>query len=173
MAPSAVPHGSGLGPIFLSLFINDLNLLFRFVRSLLYADDTKFFICVNSPLNCSKPQRDISAFAGWATYNGLPLIAAKCAVIAFFLSQTNIGYTYKIGDTNFNRVSSIKDLGVLFDENFAVSDHFESVYNRAVRTLGSIKRATYDFKHTNSIIYLYKTIVNLLLTYRSTFWLPY
>ena len=38
--------------------------------------------------------------------------------------------------------------------------------------MGFIKRTTYDFKHTNSIIYLYKTLVLPLLTYCSTIWSP-
>ena len=101
--------------VLFALFTNDLNLLLRFVKSLLYADDTKFFICVNSPFDCSKLQRDISAFAGWATENGLLLIAAKCAVVTFSCSQSTIDHAYKIGDTTVNRASSIKDLDVVFN----------------------------------------------------------
>ena len=86
VAPSGILQDSGLGPILFSRFTNNLNLLPRFVKSLLYANDTKFFICFNSPLDCSKLQRDISAFAGWATDNGLPFNAAKCAVNLFPLS---------------------------------------------------------------------------------------
>ena len=41
-----------------------------------------------------------------------------------------------------------------------------------ITTLGFIKRTISDFKHTSSIIYLYRTLVLPLLTYCSTIWSP-
>ena len=62
-----------------------------------------------------------------------------CKNLAFYSANSRIWLPiYKIGDTTVNRVSSIKGLGVLFNENFTLSDHLESVYNKAVKTLGFI-----------------------------------
>ena len=63
VAPSWVPQGSSLEPILFMLFQNDLCLILRISESLFYADDSKIFKCVNSPLDCYKLQRDFTTFA--------------------------------------------------------------------------------------------------------------
>ena len=39
-----------------------------------------------------------------------------------------------IGDTPINRVFSIKDLGILFNNSFTFHDHLDYVYKREVKT---------------------------------------
>ena len=85
------------------------------------------------------------------------------------LKQTSITHTW-LGTHHL--IGSLQ-LRILIFYNFTVHDHLDYVYKRAVKTLGFIKRTTFDLRHTSSIIYLYKTLVLPLLTYCSTILSPY
>ena len=75
-------------------------------------------------------------------------------VISFSRSPNKTVFDYTINGRPLSRVSSVKDLGVIFDNDYSFSSHIEYIYNKAVRTFGFIKRTTVDLKHTSTIIYL-------------------
>ena len=112
---SGVPQGSHLGPLLFILFINDLLSCLRFCRILLFADDAKLFSIIKSPIDCSKIQKDIDAIHNWCIENALKLNLNKCKTISFFKPRCcHSEYAYRIDQTDIERVSSIKDLGVIF-----------------------------------------------------------
>ena len=159
IAPSGVPQGSCIGPILFSLFINDLSSLIKFSQVLFYADDTKIIRAINSPLDCTKLQRDIEAFDNWSRANGLPVNIQKCAVMTFTRSESSIRFHYQLAGSDLQLVSSAKDIGVIFNSDFSFKYQVDAVYSRAFRTLGFIKRTTFDFRHVSSMLYLYKSLV--------------
>ena len=93
--------------------------------------------------------------------------------MTFTRSESSIRFHYQLAGSDLQLVSSAKDLGVIFNSDFSFKYQVDAVYSRAVRTLGFIKRTTFNFRHVSSILYLYKTLVLPLLTYCSSIWSPY
>lgn len=63
MVPSGMPQGSHLGPPLFTIFINDIASVLKHREFLLYADDLKIFRRIESPLDASLLQQDLSSLA--------------------------------------------------------------------------------------------------------------
>lgn len=170
---SGVPQGSHVGPLLFLLFINDLG--DRLVNSqiLVFADDVKLFYKIETIMDSIKLQSDLDVLSEWAVINKLDLNINKCKYISFNKSKLEIDFSYTINGIFLERVSSIVDLGVMFDSNLKFDLHLESVTTKARSLLYFIIRATKEFKNPNTFIYLYKTIVLPHLLYCSQIWSPF
>ena len=168
---SGVPQGSHLGPFLFLLFINDISSKLQFSRILIFADDIKLFNQINSPRDQSRLQTDLDTIVQWAEVNDLRLNIDKCSFISFrrgYCFQTS----YLINDSPLRRVSEVKDLGVIFQDNFEFHLHLDVTVSKAFKMLGFIYRTASRFS-TSTIIYLYKTLVRPILLYNSTIWSPH
>lgn len=117
---SSVPQGSVLSPLLFAIFINDLPECIS-CEKLLFADDLKLFTKIETIRDCLKLQKDLIAIKEWCTENKLSLNASKCKILTISRkSEENIiSFIYKIDDTSLIRTTSIKDLGVFFDNKFS------------------------------------------------------
>lgn len=57
---SGIPQGTHCGPLLFLLFINDLPSHFKFTKCLMFADDVKLLLQVDSLSDCRKLQADLS-----------------------------------------------------------------------------------------------------------------
>lgn len=170
---SGVPQGSHLGPILFILFINDITESIPFGKTLIYADDVKLFSVINSPCDGSKLQRSLDAVTIWSHENRLQLNISKCTSISFYRGSNPLKFVYCIGAHQLASVSSVKDLGVLFDSSFKFTSHLQAVTSKAFATLGFLMRSTKDFTNVQTIRYLYQSIVLPNLLYCSIIWSPH
>ena len=166
---SGIPQGSVLGPVLFILFINDLpdnidNEIY------LFADDTKIYSTVNSPLEEENLQRDLSKLEEWSNRWLLQFNASKCKVL--HLGKNKGSHEYSLNNTNLEASNIEKDLGVNIDNNLSFSDHINIIVNKANRTMGVIRRS---FKNLNQHIFLklYKGLVRPQLEYAGQVWSPY
>ena len=58
---SGVPQGSILGPLLFILYIDDLSSALGKALPLMFADDTKCFATVMSPVDCLSLQNDLNS----------------------------------------------------------------------------------------------------------------
>jgi len=93
-SPSGRPQGSNLGPYLFLLFINDICQGLRYAGTLLYADDLKLFMEIQTNLDAAKLQNDLDTLASWSTENSLPFNVQKCSKISFTLKNTPINTSY-------------------------------------------------------------------------------
>ena len=167
---SGVPQGSHIGPVLFLLFINDVVSCFKTSKCLLYADDLKFYDIVSSSVNGL--QSDLNDFVQWCLLNNLKINISKCKVISFYKRTNPLISNYKINSTYIERVSSINDLGVIFDVNLSFNLHVDSIALKSSRLLGFIKRNTKHINDTKALSCLYNCLVRSILEYCSIIWAP-
>ena len=172
---SGVIQGSVLGPIFFTIFINDIDQSIKNSTIVKYADDMKIYRCFKSDMknqiqNSALFQEDINGLTTWSEDWDLKFNIAKCCVMHF--GHKNIKSIYKIHDSQLKYRDQEKDLGVLFSSKFKFDDHINLIVKKANRQLAIIARV-FRNRSVKTIIPLYKTFVRPILEYNSVIWSPY
>lgn len=169
---SGVPQGSNLGPLLFLIFINDLPEALRFSKSLLFADDQKMFLNINTHQDCLHLQSDINSLYDWSNINNLPINTEKCNILTFSRNKSPILHNYQMGGVSIKRVDIIKDLGVTYDNKLNFKRHVQHITLDSYRLLGFIIRQSYNFRNINTLKRLYTSLVRPKLEYASTIWYP-
>jgi len=170
---SGIPQGSHLGPILFLLFFDDVTKVIKHSSCLLYADDLKLYKKVKSVLDCSAIQRDLDAISDWCQRNFLQLSIDKCQTISFHRNMHPIHFNYEICGTFLERVTEIRDLGVILDTKMNFNSHIEYITTKAYSMLGFIKRTCYEFRDIRALKSIYCAHVRSHLDYASVVWQPY
>ncbi|KAK9511135.1 hypothetical protein O3M35_005756 [Rhynocoris fuscipes] len=137
------------------------------------SDNLKLFNKIDSSEDCAALQRDIDSFAEWCQANHLFINLDKCKVINFSKKKSaSFQPQYAIQNNTLQVVSSVDDLGVIFNSNCDFSEHVDSIVKKASRNLGVIKRVTVDFSNSFAIRILYQSLVRNQLEYASLIYRP-
>lgn len=168
---SGVPQGSNLGPLLFNIFINDLICMTGGNR-VAYADDLKIYNRIDTVADCVSLQASISEVNQWCVANRLDLNTSKCNVVSFSRKINTIQCNYSIGGSILDRKSTVKDLGVVFDEKLSFVSHIDQMVTTASRTLGFIIRNCKHFSNVATFKLLYYSFVRSRLDYGSVVWSP-
>ncbi|CAM1330891.1 Uncharacterised protein at_DN0431, partial [Pycnogonum litorale] len=117
-------------------------------------------------------QNDLLMISRWFSKWNLMVNAKTCAVITLSRKRLPGNFSYSISGEPLNRVSEIKDLGVIMIADFTWSSHVSHIVNRASKLCGFVKRQTYSFKNISTVRKLYVSLVRPLLEYASVVWNP-
>lgn len=172
MQTSGVPQGSHLGPLLFNLFINDLPSCLRYVSSLFFADDAKFYLKITHPSDCLKVQEDLNAIMSWSTDNDLMINANKCEFVSFHRGKRSFPYQYKLGQDVIREVSVVTDLGIKFTDSLSFSSHLLDITQKANRTMAFVFRSMANFNNPSTLRLLYLSLVRPILEYASVIWRP-
>ncbi|XP_055387973.1 uncharacterized protein LOC129616364, partial [Condylostylus longicornis] len=144
VANSGVPQGSHLGPLLFIISINDVTRVLKHSDLSIYADDMKIYRRIDSATD-----------------------TLLCSVVSYTRRSVTITSNYVLNKANLNRVSSIKDLGVVFDEKLTFRQHYNAVISKANSVLGFVKRYTKEFNDPYVIKTLFVALVRPHLEYAS------
>ena len=169
---SGVPQGSNLGPLLFSLFFNDVCFVIPPGCKLIYADGLKIFLVVRSTADCEELQQYIDAFYNWCIRNCLTVSISKCSAISFTRRKKPILWSYTISGQPLERVTVVKDLGVLLDSQMSFRDHYTSIIAQANRNLGFIIRIAKEFSDPYCLRSLYFSLVRSVLETSAVVWCP-
>lgn len=171
--PSGVPQGSHLGPLLFTIFINDIVKCFKHAKVLLFADDMKIFLAINSFTECYKLQQDLNRLNEYCTVNYLHMNTAKCYVITFTKNKKKIEYNYHISNSQpLKKVNQIRDLGVLIDDKLSFKAHVDKIVKKSLNMLGFLFRIGKEFNNIHTLKILYYSYVRSHLEYASAIWNP-
>ncbi|KAG7312376.1 hypothetical protein JYU34_001864 [Plutella xylostella] len=145
---------------------------FHNCRFLMFADDLKIFRTVTCQEDCELIQQDLDRFYAYCLNNKLHLAHEKCMQISFTRNKNKIIFQYNIGGKLINRVTSIRDLGILLDDKLILDQHVENITCRAYKMMGFVLRSAKPFKNASTYLLLYKTLVRPCLEYASVIWNP-
>ena len=118
---TGVPQGSILGPLFFSIYINDLTNVSNRLNFLMYADDTTIYFNLEE-FEYLNRERDITSelekVNTWLKLNKLSLNAQKTKLMVFHRKQKQVDeINVQINGTQIERVESFNFLGIMLDEN--------------------------------------------------------
>jgi len=94
----------------------------------------------------------------------------KCKVMHF--GRLNEAHSYYLDGLPLAEVSEEKDLGIIITKDLKVSQQCASAYAKASKMLGIINR-TINYKSTEVMLRLYKSIVRPHLEYCTAAWSPH
>ena len=166
---SGVLQGSVLGPMLFVLYINDV---IDFVDSpavcKLYADDVKLYseidFCTDSITS------SLERIEEWSETWQLKINASKCAVLN--LGPNNPCVQYSIDRVNLPNVTSIRDLGVVYNDKLNFEDRISNIVFKAYQRVNLILRG-FTSRNTRLLTRAFTTFVRPLLEYCTPAWSPY
>uniref|UniRef100_A0A8B9CM06 Reverse transcriptase domain-containing protein n=1 Tax=Anser brachyrhynchus TaxID=132585 RepID=A0A8B9CM06_9AVES len=165
---SGIPQGSILGPVFLNVFINNLDVGLEGVLSK-FASNTELGGVVDSVEDGKAWQRDLDRLESWAITNCMKVNKSRCWVL--HLRRGNPGYTYRLGDETLESSPTERKLGVMVDSKLNMSQQRALAARRANHILGCIKHGIAS-QSREGIVLLYSALVRPHLEYCVQFWAP-
>ena len=107
----------------------------------MYADDMKILRRVRACDDAVALQNDLNKFCTWSATWKLQLNPTKCKVMTFTLRTKPVTFDYAIHGIALDRVSVMRDLGVLMDSKLTFGPHVDSVVRGANLALGVYLRS--------------------------------
>lgn len=139
----------------------------------MFADDVKTFTKMENIDDFIRLQSDINTIQHWCSQNGLQLNKQKCYILSFTRKRQYDEFDYKIGNTSISRVTTIKDLGLIFDSKLSFESHCNKMVKKAYKMIGFLFRSLSKFKNYETYKLLYFTYVRSGLEYCTPVWNPH
>jgi len=140
---TGVPQGSVLGSILFLLYINDFHLSSNLLNFHQFADDANIFLS-NKKLDVleSTLNTELTNVQNWLHANKRSLNTEKSNFVIFHPPQKKIPFQLNLYLNNniLNQVTSVKYLGVFFDENLNWKQHVSFICGKIKRGLGMISK---------------------------------
>ena len=156
-----VPQGSILGPLFILLYINDINNASNLSNLTLFADDTNVFLS-HKDLNYLSDMinLELDKLSIWFKANKLSLNLKKTKFMVFKPIQKRSIYNIQMSIDNQNIVE-VKEknfLGVIVDENLNWKSEISHAASKVAKSIGIISRCSF-FLPKSSLRMLYYSLI--------------
>ena len=132
---SGVPQGSLLGPLLFTLFVSDLTCInSKIAHMVKYADDSTLLFVIKSECDLQLLQNEMCRKTTWAQTNRMEINPCKSNLL-FFTKRNTSSCILPSELFSIKAVSTLKILGVTFDQKLNFNEHFKEVLKCASRRL--------------------------------------
>ncbi len=165
-----VPQGSVLGPILFLIYINDLPLIFKKLKTKLFADDSTLYISGPVPANLiHEANNDLNIFHNWCLSNRLTVNLNK----TFYMLFTNKAFTSLppliFHNKIIQRTTHHKHLGITIDETLNFKVHISDICHKLSRNISLLYQVK-DLVPTTTLEILYNAHILPHLQYCMPIW---
>lgn len=167
---SAVPQGSCAGPVLYLYYSNDAFSTHQDVLISSYADDTKLIMPIKSQEDADTLQQAINQFALWAFTNKLEINIKKTSFVSFSKRARRFNTQYSCDGNNIIRSTTVRDLGILFDEGLCFRPHIEDIVHRSSAMLSVASRFANEARSPHIVLKIFNCHISPLLEYNSFIW---
>lgn len=165
-----VPQGSVLGPKLFNLYINDICDVSRLLRFVLFADDTNLYCSGNNVKELAETvEREMEKLKIWFDANKLSLNLEKTKCMIFGNRRKEGEVLLSINHVIIERVSELRFLGVILDENFTWKSHITHVKKKVAKSIFILNKLKYVLK-SQVMRMLYFTLIHPYLCYCAEVW---
>ena len=136
------PQGSVLSPLMYTLYTSSFKDKIKHCKSHFYADDTQIYLSFNPfdvDAGCKKVNEDLKALVDFSRLHNLEINPSKTEVILFgppkAKNMVREMVRLAIDGSPLTISSTVKNLGVLIDENLTFNDHINKCAQKAYGAL--------------------------------------
>jgi hypothetical protein len=168
---ASIIQGSAIGPASFVVTASDLHPVTPGNYLDKYADDTYLVIPAANAQTCAA---EIANVEDWATANNLSMNRKKSAEIVFVAPRSRRDTAIPPPAVpGFQRVESIKALGVTISRRFSVTDHVDHLLASCAQTLFALRTLRHHGLQTEALQNVFRATVVAKLTYASPAWWGY
>ena len=139
----------------------------------LYADDTKIWRKIITPMDYLTLQADIDYLNDWAIKNDMKFHLTKCKVLPISLRPPIPPlFTYNLGNSPLEYADIEKDLGVYITPRLTWNSHCDRIYSKACQKLGIVRRNGHIVTDHKCRRALYLSLVRSQFENCSIIWRP-
>ena len=146
---TGIPQGSIVGPLFFSIYINDLVKCTEKFNCILYADDTTLNLtidCFGKEIHDIEQNISAERISKWLELNRLQLNTEKSKFMLFHMPQKSIpNLKLIISGLIIEHVTQLKCLGLNIDSNLNWKTHLSAVSTKVFRVIGLLHKLRYVF----------------------------
>ena len=166
-----VPQGSILGPLLFVLYINDIVNTSEYLRYILFADDSNFYIShTNINYLLTLMNQEMDKIQKWVITNKLTINISKTHYMIFHRRKLPLNLEpLSIGETVLERVSNTKFLGITIEDNLKWHKHALTV----ARKLDKLSGILYQTRHMlteRALKQIYYALIYPNIIYCQTVW---
>lgn len=136
-----IPQGSILGPLLFYIYVNDTAHIDESCRYVMYADNITLYFLENTILRFETKASNVLALRkSWSLAKSLNINVSKTKTVLFRPRNKNVDLPLSLTLSTYNieLVSTVKFLGVIFNELISWNSHVESVCHMLSCTVGAL-----------------------------------